>query len=319
MKRPAFAALLLLAASSVGAQSPDERAFATIDACIERLDPLTDIGFEKIAARCPDLAPTLEKTGWAAWLPEGWKDSRNDLSPGSLTELRTLVEAELRNRTVTRAPRVQRLEEILSGLGSTGTERGGLWARFKQWVRNVFTPGEEENDSSWLDRMIDRAGLSQTVVELITYAALGLIVLFAALIVVNEIRASGLLRAREKREREAEAELQGAARLNVTWQDVERAPLLDKPRLLLEMVAGRLVALGQLPPTAALTVREITRAAQLPGDEDRARLSQLALAAERARYAPETLASVGIQDAVDDGRALLSRLAPTGTARESRP
>jgi hypothetical protein len=311
MKRLAFAALLLLAASAAGAQTADERAFATIDACIGRLDPLSDIGFEKIAARCPDLAPTLERTGWAAWLPEGWKDSRNDLSPGSLTELRTLVEAELRNKTVARAPRVERLEEILSGLGSAGAERGGLWARFKQWVRSVFTPGEEENDSSWLDRMIGRGGLSQTVVELITYVALGLIVLLAALIVVNEVRASGVLRAREKRDRQAEAELQGALRMNVTWQDVDRAPLLDKPRLLLEMVASRLVALGQLPPAAALTVREITQAAQLPNDEDRARLAQLALVAERVRYAPESLASSGLESAVDDGRLLLSSLAPT--------
>jgi hypothetical protein len=312
MKRVAFAVLLLLTAAAAGAQNAEERAFAAIDTCIGRLDPLTDIGFERIAARCPELAPTLEKTGWAAWLPEGWKDSRNDLSPGSLTELRNLVEAELRNETVARAPRVQRLEEILSGLGSAGTERGGLWARFKQWVRSVFKPNEAQNDSSWLDRMIGRAGLSQTFVELITYAALALIVVFAALIVVNEIRAAGLLRTREKRERQVEAELQALGRTNVTWQDVDRASLLDKPRLLLEMVAGRLVALGQLPPAAALTVREITRAAQLPNEDDRARLSELALAAERARYAPDSLASAGIETAIDDGRALLSRL---GAAR----
>jgi hypothetical protein len=54
----------------------------------------------------------------------------------------------------------------------------------------------------------------------------------------------------------------------------------------------------------------------LPHEEDRARLSQLALAAERARYAPESLASEGIQTAVDDGRVLLTRLAPTGAARD---
>jgi hypothetical protein len=314
MRRLVFAALLVFAASAACAQSADERAFAAIDACIARLDPIEDIGFEKIAARCPDLAATLERTGWAAWLPQGWKDSRNDLSPGSLAELRTLVQAELRTRTVARAPRVQRLEEILSGLGSAGTERGGLWARFKQWVRSVFTPSEED-DSSWLDRMIGRAGLSQTVVELMTYVALGLIVPLAALIIANEIRASGLLRARAKRQRQAEAELQGAARVNVTWQDVESAPLLDKPRLLLDMVASRLVALGHLPPAAALTAREVAQAATLPDDADRARLSQLALAAERARYAPESLASAGIEAALDEGRTLFSRLAGNGVAR----
>jgi len=317
MKRRAFAALLALAASTALAQSTDERAFAAVDACIERLDPVVDIGFEKIAARCPDLAQTLEQTGWAAWLPEGWKDSRNDLSPGSLSELRTLVEAELRNRTVARAPRVQRLGEILAGLGPAAGERGGLWARFKQWVRSVFGPSANERDDGWFDRMIGRVGFSQTVIELITYVALGLIVLLAALIVVNEIRASGVLRARARRKLEAEAGIQATARAEVSWQDVERAALRDKPRLLLELVAARLVALGQLPPTAALTVRELTRAARLQDDADRTRLTELALAAERARYAEEAATAAGLDTAVERGRELLVRLSPAKSGAAS--
>jgi hypothetical protein len=311
-----LAAFLALAVPAALAQQPaDERAFAAIDTCIERLDPVVDIGFEKIAARCPDLAATLERTGWAAWLPEGWKDSRNDLSPGSLAELRKLVDAELRNATHARTPRVQKLQEILANLGQDSTDRSGVWARFKQWVRSVFEPNADEIDEGWFARMRGRIGLSQTFIELLTYAALGFIVLMAALIVVNEIRAAGLLSGRRKRRADAgSAELLAAEHMQVSWQDFERATLREKSRLLLELVAARLVALGQLPPASALTVRELTRAARLPDDTDRARLSRLAFAAERARYARESATEELLAPAVEGGRELFGRLAPGAKA-----
>jgi hypothetical protein len=313
MKFRLLAVVLALGGPAALAQSTDEKAFAAIDACIPRLDPVVDIGYEKIAARCPDLAPTLEQTGWAAWLPEGWQDSRNDLSSGSLAELRTLVDAELRNETLARAPRVEKLNEILADLGPASVDRSGLWARFKQWVRNIFEPGTDERDDGWFSRMRSRIGLSQTVIELLTYVSLGLIVALAALIVVNEIRAAGFVRTRRKREAEERAGLQIAARVDVSWQDFERAPLLEKPRLLLELVAARLVALGRLPPASALTVRELTRAATLPDESDRSRLNELALTAERARYAQETATPERVDAAVAKGRELFDRLAPSGS------
>jgi hypothetical protein len=313
MKFRLLAVVLASGGPAALAQSIDEGAFAAIDACIQRLDPVVDIGYEKIAVRCPDLAPTLQRTGWAAWLPEGWQDSRNDLSSGSLAELRTLVEAELRNETVARAPRVQKLNEILADLGPASADRSGLWSRFKQWLRGVFEPSPDEGDEGWFARMRSRIGLSQTVIELVTYVSLGLIVALAALIVVNEVRAAGVLRARRRLKADEEAGLQLAARVQVSWQDFERAALLEKPRLLLELVAARLVVLGRLPPAAALTVRELTRAATLPDESDRLRLNELALAAERARYAQETATPERLDAAVAQGRELFDRLAPSGS------
>src|SRR5690242_10604373 len=109
-----LAALLILAATGAarGAAAPD--ALAVIDACIARLDAQLDVGYERIARRCPDLAPALEQSGWAAWLPQGWKESRNDLSGGSLRELRALVSRELATRAVARTPSVARLKEIIA-------------------------------------------------------------------------------------------------------------------------------------------------------------------------------------------------------------
>ena len=40
-----------------------------LDACIGRLDQQLDVGYERIAARCPELAPALAQSPWAPWLP----------------------------------------------------------------------------------------------------------------------------------------------------------------------------------------------------------------------------------------------------------
>src|SRR5690348_12258872 len=109
-----FALLLLFAAPAIAADANSPEAAAAIQACIARLDPQIDVGYERIARRCPDLAPALERSGWAAWLPQGWKESRNDLSAGSLKELQALVTRELATQPTTATPRVQRLKEILA-------------------------------------------------------------------------------------------------------------------------------------------------------------------------------------------------------------
>ena len=77
--------------------------------------------------------------------------------------------------------------------------------------------------------------------------------------------------------------------------------------MLLEVLAARLTAARRLPAAAALTVRELTRAAEL-GAEDRARLLEVALASEQLRYAEQWAAPLGLAAVLERGRQLLERL-----------
>jgi hypothetical protein len=94
----------------------------------------------------------------------------------------------------------------------------------------------------------------------------------------------------------------------MAWSDIERAPLRDKPRLLLELIVRRLSDRGNLPPAGALTVRELARAARLPEPDDQTRLFELALAAERVRYSAGELESAALDESIARGRELLDRL-----------
>jgi hypothetical protein len=179
-------------------------------------------------------------------------------------------------------------------------------------LRSILETREQPTDESWFTRMVSHVGISQSLRQLIAYAALTAVVLLAAVIVINEVRAAGLLAKRDDGARKKRGPRNGAAP-NMTWSDIERAALADKPRLLLELIARRLSDRGSLPAAGALTVRELTCAARLPEPDDRARLSELALAAERVRYSAGELQPEALDRSVARGRELLDRL-PAGDA-----
>ena len=310
--RLALAAAGILCASAVaGAQAghePGRVALAAIDACIPKLDPALDVGFERVSARCPALSPALERSGWAAWLPAGWKEARNDLSAGSLAELRTLVARELAAPAPDGPrPSVARLNEVLIGLGPRAQQSASLWARFRAWLRAVVERNHKVDDASWLDRMIQRSGRSQVVIDLVTYGSLVLVLTLAGVILVNELRAAGFIRSRS-REHAARQAAEAAAPTRLSWADVDGAAFTDKPRLLLELVVSRLTDARKLPPAGAMTVQELTSAVKLEEPADRERLSEIARAAERARFSDASLAPRTVDSALEQGRALLERL-----------
>jgi hypothetical protein len=301
----ALVACVLINGTAIAQVPPAADPLPALDGCLSRLDPELDIGYDRIAARCPDLVKQLDHGAWAPWLPRSWKEPGNDLSAGGLKELRELVERESAASASPRAPDIRHLKGVLNGL--TGTSTGGWWSRFKAWLRSILETREQPIDDSWFTRMVSHVGISQSLRQLIAYAALTAVVLLAAVIVINEVRAAGLLPKRGDATRKKPGPRDMGAP-HMAWGDIERAPLREKPRLLLQLIVRRLSDRGSLPPAAALTVRELTRAARLPEPDDQARLSELALAAERVRYSAGELESAALDESIARGRELLDRL-----------
>jgi len=308
--REAYAFVLLLALAAAPAHA-QRNPLETIDSCVARLDPALDVGYARIAARCPGLARALEQSGWAQWLPRGWKEAHNDLSAEGLEELRALVTRELEPPAQRQMPRVERLNGVLAGLEPALREQGGAWGRFRAWLRVVIERNKQSDPSSWLDKMIQSNGRSQTFIDLLTYSALAAMLLLTGIIVWNEIRATALLK-RTPRAAALNMTPETAQRMGVTWRDVEQAATIEKPRLVLELVIAKLIELRRIPPAGALTVRELTRAVELTDAADRERLTDIVLTAERTRFAATVPPAEKIDAAVRDGRELLQHLdAPT--------
>jgi Domain of unknown function (DUF4129) len=308
--------VLVVMASAAAPMAIADDALGAIDTCVRKLDPDVDIGYERIAARCPELMRRLDESSWSTWLPRDWKQPGNDLSAGSLQELRVLVARELGTHTTARTPRVERLSRVLVDLGETSRGHDGWWTRFKAWLHDVFGQHAQVDDEGWLARMIAHLGVSQTAIELVSYAALTLVVVLAGLIVVNELRSAGILRTKRERPSGQDGADSVTPSDSLSRVDFERAPLRHKPRFLLELIATRLMEQNRLPPSRGLTVRELTRAAALADENDRGRLAELAQAAEHIRFSDREVSPDHIELALARGRELLERLDTRGFDRQ---
>jgi len=306
-------ALIALAAPALAA----DPLLTALDACRGRLDRELDVGYARIAARCPDLARQLAADDAARWLPQGWQDANNDLSAGSLEELRTLIARERAVRAQRPAPSVQRLHEVFAELGERAQQRSGLWARFSAWLRQVLAPEADPGEPGFLGHLLNRIGMRERVVEFIAYAALALVVALAVFVGWQELRAAGAARRRVRASSGGPCS-RGLGAERVTLAYVERAALEQRPRLLLALVLDELTRHERLPPPGALTTRELLRAAELAEPVDHERLGALAAVAEDLRFAAAPVPASRLQAGLAAGRALLERLARGGARGAER-
>lgn len=299
MRRALLPCFILLAAAPSIAAPRD--AFGSIDACVARLDAQLDIGYERIAARCPDLTRALEASGWSAWLPADWKQPGNELSAAGLTELRRLAARELAARPTRRAPRVARLGAVLAQLHQP---QPATWrTRLTAWLRALLGDDEDISEPRGWGHVLGEAGVSAPLIDLLARWALAVILLLALLVVLRELRLAGVLRRPRRPPRPAPPAVP-----RPTWEDIARAPPGERPRLLLTVLTGLLAEQSRLPGARGLTARELTRAARLGDEADRERLREVVQVAEHLRFSDRELPPERIAAALQQGRELLAHL-----------
>lgn len=306
----------LLALVLAGAAAPMATAaepLAAIDACVQYLDPARDVGYPRIAERCPELAASLKGSAYAAWLPPDWDKADNNLSVGGLLELRTLLSRPPAGTV--HAPQVAHLAPFLAQLRAPPPQHRSWWARFKDWLHEALNSRTESGEGGWLERLLGKINPPQALVRLIVWGALFLLVALAASIIVNELRLAGVLR-RWRRSPSAGAK-------SATPDEPVSLPALmqlagrERPRLLLELILRQLTRQRRLPPARALTVRELQGVVQLPPDA-RAHLADLAAACEQLRFAAQEPAPAALAATTARGAQLLTLLTATAGGAEAR-
>jgi hypothetical protein len=305
-----FAAALLLCGA---ARAGQDAALEVVVACRARLDPVTDVGIERISRRCPELLPALQRAPWRELLPRELRARREDLTAESLAALIELVKNANQETRLREAPRRADLDSILAELGAQGLQGATRWERFKRWLSDKFEK-RSKDDAGWLDKLLAELRTSEGVARAITYTAYALVIALALYMVWAELRAAGLLGG-ARRGGAARADNIAPWRRRLALADVAAAPLADRPGLLLRLLAEALTRARRLPAPEGLTAREIARRAELDSEQDRTVLAQVAATAEQVRYAARAPADDTLGAVVDGARGLLAKIVPARGGR----
>jgi hypothetical protein len=301
----AFASQAIPAAETASRLTPLR---AAVSACESRIDAQVDVGYTRIAARCPQLMRVLESGEWTDWLPRTWREPNNDLSIGGLTELASMIETERSRQRTGPRPGTAKLHGVLERLETSQAVRRGAWDRFNHWLDGVARQQPEDPFSGeWFERLLERATPTQLAIELASYVAVVAIIVLALTIVVNEVRAALALRRPRKRKKTFPVAASSADG-PLTVRQVEEASLEERPALLLRLVFERLARAGRLVRADSLTIREAQARAALSDPADAQRLAELASVAEHVRYGARPAATGMLARALEAGTTLLAKL-----------
>jgi hypothetical protein len=294
--------------------APAHELLDRLDACVGRLDQDLDVGYERVAARCPELTASLAHSAWSPWLPADWNQPRNQLSAAGLTELRKLLARSLEPTAPVRAPSTQKLAAVMARISQADDSRQGWWERFKAWLRRLTTGHEGESDPlrGWLSAL----DLSRGAAQVLAWLTLALVMAIALVIVLNELRIAGVLKVRAP-EMRGGLPRRRADPADRTLVELEQRDLREQPALLLQLIADRLTEQGCLPPARALTTRELLRGARLANESEHHALTELARACEQLRFSTRDFAGASLASAIAAGQRVLAGLAAAGPARQA--
>ena len=126
-------------------------------------------------------------------------------------------------------------------------------------------------------------------------------------VIVSELRAAGLMGGTRRASRRANPAAEWRRRLVLA--DVAKAPLAERPGMLLRLLGEALTRSQRLPAADALTATAIAQRARLDSADDREELRLVAATAEVVRYGDTPPPDEAIEGTVATARSLLDRLA----------
>ena len=306
MKRWIALSGFLVAGAVVAA---DDAALKIVEACSAKLDARTDVGIERIQKRCPELMPALANAPWRDLLPPTLRERRDEISAESLRALVDLVK-QSQKASEREAPSLERLDPVLADLGDKGEQGVTRWERFKRWLKEKLENRKEEDDTGWIDKLARQLKTSEGVAQFITYAGYVMVGVLVGFVIWSELRAAGLFGGVRRNSTRGNPAAEWRRRLLLA--DVAKAPLVERPGMLLRLLGEALTRAHRLPAADGLTAMAIANRARLESADEREELRRVGATADAVRYAADTPADAAIENAVDTAKVLLEKFVRQG-------
>jgi Domain of unknown function (DUF4129) len=293
--RVGAALLAALLGTSLATAAPID----TVRACADTA--ANAVGIKDLEAACPGLEASLQALGFERTLYEGWRERLNRDS------LRDLVGLEASYRGATpAAPLVSALPEILAALaGELNATPRSWWDAVTAWLR-AWLKSHDADSFSWLDHWLENLQQSATLWHAILYSLIGLVMMIAAWVVFNELKAAGVTGKRKPDP--------AAPRVRAMEDSIGASPALtpvaaaEQLSALLRLLVQRLLQAGRLKAERALTHRELVLGSSFDSESQRAAFAAVAATAESVLYGARGASPEHLRSVLQQGHALLAEL-----------
>jgi len=265
-------------------------------------------GVKNLRSACPELEAALQALGLDRTLYEGW---RATLNRDSLADVATLVERYQRPVPAS-APKVSSLDAILKAIArEQAPAPKSWWDALKAWL-NSWLSSHDTDSLSWLDRLLERLRQSVTMLNAILYSLLGLVVLAAAWVVINELKAAGLMAKSRTATAAGRAGKDAAHAAAAAASDPNPTP--ERFSELLRLLVARLMQTGRLKAERSLTHRELVSRSNFESEAQRAVFAEVAGSAEAILYGARGAAPEHLNRVLRQGQILLAQLPDSSSA-----
>jgi hypothetical protein len=282
---------LLLGALAAGATPRED-----LHACVTQVQ-----GQESSDRKLIELCPNIEHSLAALGL-----DRQIKIDAGQKPNLQVLEDIDTLVRRYTGSPAARvastaALASIAERVNGKKMEpQRTWWDRFKDWVRQWFSD-HVPSDKGWLDGWLKRLGESKQLLNVLFYLCMGLVVVAAVAVIINEVRAANWLR----KHRHGPPDPSGMH--PQIPADFDPAQARSGIAQLLGLLVVRLVATGRLRAERTLTHRELVKRSVFDNDEQHRIFASVALSAEALMYGAR--GSNASEKLMQQGSALLSQIA----------
>ena len=291
---------LLTIAGAVRAEPPT--APAVIAGCAEQADAKLT-GMLALSKACPGVGAALNQLGLNRYLPPGWAKT---LTASGLGDLGALAQ-RYAGPMASGAPRTVTLRSIAAGLVPPSPPP--TWSqRIGAWVQRQIGP-LLHRAGRWLRSLGPATGRS-TLVWTLLYGLLGLLLVAVVLLLILELRGTGLFRRGGSTTQVPRRSALGAHPAELAepeWRDPDWVRLREQPARLLRLLVDGLTRAGRLERDRHLTCRELETQARFETDVERESFAGVARLAERELYGPSG-ATVLTEDVLHTVKELHARL-----------
>ncbi len=258
-----YCLLLLLSSHAFGKINADEKKFNNLlNDCIElqfaeQDSPSLNKKIDLLEI-CPDLSIFLAT-----------RNHNDFIQPPleSKTSLNRLIDEQVLRQQSYTIPTSTRTDISLVNkiakhfdFNSTKAKEPGWWQLFKQWLKEKYSNSDEDANIDWLLKLLDGFSIPDWLYNSLLYGSIGLIIIFAIIIVANEFRHYKRFKDRDYNSIKTDLLPPIHQLQKLSWDQIQHLPLNQKTSALLQYLIQQCINREWLPNNNSFTNREFYQA-----------------------------------------------------------